>query len=291
MWGSSIVKCMDACKSQSGHTSRVFIRNQQSRQAKSELALPCRPPLCKGRPKTTVHPACSLGSALPADAKSMLYTLLADWKDIANAVDSKSTWFLIRGSLRGAIRERALIPWDDDVDVMLLLDGVGTKSQRLHNFWTKVFPTYVAAFETRGWLAFQAGTHLVRVTPLIGKEAVSAKERWQACKDAVVKLKPDLSRAECFRRASEVYTDAQGQAIMGGFLRLDLHIASPRPKSGDVVLHNDQSKASARVPSSMLLPTKLAKFGKLQVNVPQKPEAVLESCYGPMWVERDRQLD
>ena len=72
---------------------------------------------------------------------------------------------------------------------------------------------------------------------------------------------------------------------------MDLHIASALPKSGDVVLHNDQRKVSARVPARMLLPTKLAKFGKLQVNVPQQPEAVLEFCYGPKWSERDRRFD
>ena len=284
MWGASVAKLDSASKINNAST-RLFIRNQRSRQIVKHLPLPCRMSLPRGRPKTTSHPNCSLGASLPEGAKQVLYNMLADFMEIIRTLGPKSVWFLIRGSLLGAIREKAVIPWDDDIDVMVVLEGGGTVAQRMQDFWQRAFPMYVVAFEKRGWVAFKAGTHLARVKPRVGKSAETPAEKWQACKDAVTKLDPSLSRAAYLKQASKLYSESKqnNKGISGGFLRLDIHIATIRPRCHDVVLHNDQGRASARADTSVLLPTKVAKFGQLEVKVPQKPEVVLEACYGPMW--------
>ena len=180
-------------------------------------------------------------------------------------------WFINWGTALGAIRDHGLIPYDFDVDVMLLLDVGCTAASWPH------LGELRCAMEHRGHHVHRASDACVKVYPpyphvdsLFGeyKHRAAEKSKKEGLGHDLGALSKIASRAL-----------ASGEAVLKiGRNVLDLEFAevTATVRRGTMFgFHNLKGKHDI----SMLLPTRLVPFGPLRLPVANNAEALLRLLY------------
>ena len=85
-----------------------------------------------------------------------LFGILTDLADICDK--NNIQWWLSSGTLLGAARHKGFIPWDDDIDIVMLRKDFRRLEKILHNMQSEEYvqenfqgslPAFIAAFTSR----------------------------------------------------------------------------------------------------------------------------------------------
>ena len=209
------------------------------------------------------------GLALTAQAVvDYLYIAARDVAGFLNA-HCPSRWFAHWGTALGAIRDGGLIPYDFDIDFVVLVDGEDTWP------YFKKLSEWVTA---RGHALYNAGRTCIKVhppTPRVpclyvehfhraAEESKRDNLRWDLGKLAHVAKQREKSGAPLYRTGRNV---------------VDIEFAAPMLNRKGGLFRLPGAPRGAEIAD--LVPPRLVSFGPLSLPVPRKAEDVLQVIYPP----------
>jgi phosphorylcholine metabolism protein LicD len=206
----------------------------------------------------------------PSEIKAKLYKLL----ETAHTVFQQHgiEYWIDGGTILGAVRGKAIIPWDDDTDVSVIGDKqtiIKLNSPRL-----KVALAKYGMEISKVWFGY-------KIFFTDGK--LIKRNKWREHKRKFKLRNPTITkRSEVSKFASKTYKKTKKIAYEPyKYPYLDIFLMKKEKKNAICYITNKWRKCKYQ--TTDLFPLKLYTFGKLKVYGPNSPKPYLNSCYGNDW--------
>jgi phosphorylcholine metabolism protein LicD len=204
------------------------------------------------------------------DLLAKLYALMAYTHILLK--QHKIDYWIDGGTILGAVRNKGIIPWDDDVDITVM--NSQTNLQKLNSNKFKEQLTKKGFSITRtyfGYKIFYTNGKQIKTNP------------WRSHKRKFKEKNPHITkRADVAMYASKTYKKTKKVASYESYKYPFLDIFLAKKKEDKIIyIKNRWPKCSYK--KTDLYPLKLYKLGKLQVYGPNNPEPYFKGCYGGKW--------
>ena len=201
---------------------------------------------------------------VPPDSAQLLDAMLRDFVTTMESLYPELPWCLIKLSALSQQWVGRRASWDDDVDVLVLV-------QSASDWWEQQFGFLQEALQHRGWEVKRQFSFLASMCP----RGAPLHKRPASFKDAMAEaaIRGHCQRDDRIKAAAALHNAKKGNVKRGrGDLRLDIHVVEPRA-SGKLTLGRKTFQ------KKHVLPTQTGMFGDIEVKLPAQPMALSKAFY------------